>query len=71
MTPLWSPARVAKERGTPERTVREAISDGTLRAKSILGPAGNVVGWGVRPQDAMEWIPRKRGRPRKEVKTES
>jgi hypothetical protein len=62
--PLWSPARVAKERGVPLRTVNAACRSGRLKARRIEGADGSVSTWGVKPEDAMAWAPRRVGRPR-------
>jgi len=57
-----SPRGVAILRGVPERTVRNAITDGTLPAQQL--DTGGRPSWIVERADARRWTPRTRGRPK-------
>jgi hypothetical protein len=47
------------------QTVLNAIRDGLLAADVyVLGPNHTVVAIGIRPEAAMNWVPRKQGRPK-------
>ena len=61
-TDYLSPRGVAILRGVPERTVRNAITDGTLPAEKV--DTGGRASWIVKRPDAATWSPRSRGRPR-------
>ena len=61
-TAYLSPRGVAILRGVPERTVRNAITDGTLPAEKV--DTGGRASWIVKRPDAETWSPRSRGRPR-------
>lgn len=63
--PLWSPGKVAKERGVSRSCAKLACMNGELPCREVLGPAGDVIGYVVRPEDALAWQPRPVGRPRK------
>ena len=61
-TAYLSPRGVAILRGVPERTVRNAITDGSLPAERV--DTGGRASWIVKRSAAAKWRPRSRGRPK-------
>ena len=59
---LWSTKRVAQEKGVTAMTVRNAIHRGDLPAVVVEGIGERIVSHGIRPQDAKDWMPGRKGK---------
>lgn len=63
---LLNVAATAQRLGVSVRTVRNAIAAGRLRAVRIVGPEGDVTGYGIEPSELAGYEAPARGRPRAE-----